>query len=140
HLLEVVRSLDGPVHSIHAFQEPEMGLPLLLRPHAFRHVHGGADVLDELAGGAEHGMADDVDALYRSVRKNDAVIHLIVHPLTGRLVDDVANPPSVLRMNAPANVVRRRSSALRNEAKQAEIFLGCVGWLPGADIPPPAAR
>src|SRR5207302_5974543 len=99
-------SLDGPVHSIHAFQEPEMGLPLLLRPHAFRHVHGGADVLDELAGGAEHGMADGVDGLHRSVRKNDAVIHLIVHSLTSGLLDDVDDPPSVHRMAALETLAR----------------------------------
>src|SRR5258705_11349122 len=34
HLFEVVRSLDRPVNLIHALQEPEMGLALLLCPLA----------------------------------------------------------------------------------------------------------
>src|SRR2546427_13076635 len=107
---------------------------------AFGHVHDRADELDEIAGGAEHRMADRVDTLHRSVWKNDAVIHLEVHPLTGRLVDDVPNPPSVVRMNALAKFVRRRSIALGIEAKQAGIFLGGVGELAGGDVRRPTAR
>src|SRR5207247_8797734 len=73
----------------------QQSLALFLRPPAFGHVHDRADELDEIAGGAEHRMADGVDTLHRSVRKNDAVVHLEVHPLTGRRRYDVANDPSV---------------------------------------------
>jgi len=45
----------------------------------------GADVLDEIAEALNTGWRR-VDALHRSVRKNDAVIQLIVHPLTSGLL------------------------------------------------------
>ena len=79
---------------------------LFLRPPGFGHVHGGPDELDEIAGDAEHGMADGVDAPDRSVRKHHAVIQLVVDPLPDRVLDDLGGPCPVLRMNAPIKVVR----------------------------------
>src|SRR5712692_964532 len=48
HLLEVVRSLDGAVHPIHALKEPEMGLVLLLCPLALdRDARKIGDLFDD---------------------------------------------------------------------------------------------
>src|SRR5258705_9184168 len=117
-----------------------MRLPLCLRSLALGHIHGGGHELDEIAGSAADRMADEVEAFHRSVRKNDAVIHLIVHPLTNRLRDDVVVPPSILRMNAAQEVVPWRSITLRIEAKQAGGLVGGVGVLVGGHFPCPATR
>src|SRR5207245_9284130 len=43
HLLQVVRSLHGAVHPIHALEEPEMGVVLLFRASWFGHIPDRAD-------------------------------------------------------------------------------------------------
>src|SRR5258705_11197637 len=117
-----------------------MRLPLCLRSLALGHIHGGGHELDEIAGSAADRMADEVEAFHRSVRKNDAVIHLIVHPLTSRLRDDVVVPPSILRMNAAQEVVPWRSITLGIEAKQAGVLAGGGGVLVRGHSPSPATR
>src|SRR5260370_18953890 len=113
---------------------------LFLASLALGHIHGGAHQLDEIAGSAAYRMADDVEAFHRSVRKDDAVIHRIVHPLTSRLLDDVVVPPSILRMNAAQEVVPWRSIPLGIEAKQAGVLVGGGGVLVGGHVPRPATR
>src|SRR5216683_3244997 len=113
---------------------------LFLRSLALCHIHRGAHELDEIAGSAAYRMADDVEAFHRSVRKNDAVVHRIVRPLTSRLRNDVVVPPSILRMNALQEVVPWRSVTLGIEAKQAGVLVGGVGVLVGGHVPRPATR
>ena len=52
---------------------------------AFGHVHAGAHVFNEIAGGVEHRMAYGVKVLDRAVRKNGSVVRLVVRPFSTAL-------------------------------------------------------
>jgi hypothetical protein len=105
HLLEVIRPLDGAVDPVHAFQEPEMSLALLLCPLAFRHIHHGAYQFSGITGGVEHRMAYCVDVSHRAVGKNDSAIQFVVRPLADGSLEDVGGPGLIVRMHPLAKCV-----------------------------------
>src|SRR5271166_4486484 len=62
-----------------------LALPqLLLSPPAFRHIHHGTHVLNEVAGRVENGVSYHVDVSDLAAGMDDSVIRLVVELRTTR--------------------------------------------------------
>src|SRR5260370_9481503 len=104
------------------FRQIILGLPQsLFGLFALGYVHRATHEFHKIAGCIEHRMACTMDVSDRTVRKNSAEIHLVIHCSCY----DISNHPlSFLRMNALGPFLKRRSTLFWLETKQAVGFRG----------------
>src|SRR6266436_6428029 len=76
-----------------------ISLALFIRPLAFGHVQGGANILDEGAGMVEHGVGHAVAMLDRAVWKKDSKIEFVIGLLSYRLAGYFLQRSQVVRVN-----------------------------------------